>query len=64
MEGTYFHFAIFLDSTKSISNLKKGPKGFCLQLSIYCHDKNLYQILSPLILHRLTFCHFLSHLIP
>ena len=57
IEGTYFHFAIFLDSNKLISN-------FCLQLSIYCHDQNLYHILPRLISHHLTSCHFLSHLIP
>ena len=64
IEGKYFHFAVFSDANKLISNLKEGPKGFCLQLSIYCHDQNLYHILPRLISHRLTPCHFLSHLIP
>ena len=64
IEGKYFHFADFLDSNKLISNLKEGPKGFCLQLSIYCHDQNLHHILPRLISHRLTLCHFISHLIP
>ena len=64
IEGTYFHFAIFLDSDKLISNLKEGPKGFCLEPSIYCLDQNLYYILLRLISHRLTPCHLLSHLIP
>ena len=64
IEGTHFHFTIFLDSNQLISNLKEGPKGFYLQLLSYCHDKNLYHILSRLISHLLTPCHFLSHLIP
>ena len=64
IEGTHFHFAIFLDSNQLISNLKEGPKGFYLQLSIYCHDQNLYHILPRLISHLLTPCHFLSYLIP
>ena len=55
IDGKYFHFAIFLDSNKLISNLKEAPKGFCLQLSIYCHDRNLYHVLPRLISHRLTF---------
>ena len=33
IEGTHFHFAIFLDSSQLISNSKEGPKGFYLQLS-------------------------------
>ena len=64
IEGKYFHFSAFLDFNKLISNLEEGPKGFCLQLSIYCHDQNLYHILPCLISHRLTPSHFLSHLIP
>ena len=55
IEGTYFVIAVFLDSNKLISNLKEGPKGFCLQLSSYCHDQNLYHILP-----RLN--HIISHL--
>ena len=39
IEGTHFHFAIFSDSNQLISKLKKGPKGFYLQLSSYCHDQ-------------------------
>ena len=64
IEGKHFHFAVFLDSNKLISNLREGPKGFCLQISVYCHDQNLYHILPRLISHLLTPCHFLSHLIP
>ena len=64
IEGTHFHFAIFWDYNKLISNLKEGPKGFYLQLSSYCHDQNMYHILSRLISHLLTPCHFLSHLVP
>ena len=52
-----------MDFNELISNLKEGPKGFSLQLSIYCHDQNLYRILPRLRSHRLTPCHFLSHLI-
>ena len=63
-EDKYFHFAVFLDFNQLISSLKKGPKEFCLQLSVYCHDQNLYPILPRLISHCLTPCHFLSHLIP
>ena len=64
IEGTHFHFAIFLDSNQLISNLKEGPKGFYLQLSSYCHGQNLYHILSRLMSHLLTPCHCLSHFIP
>ena len=45
-EGTHFHFAIFSDSNQLISKLNEGPKEFCLQLSNYCHDQNLYHNLS------------------
>ena len=64
IEGTHFHFAIFLDSNQLISNLKEGPKGFYLQLSSYCHYQNLYHILSRLISHLLTPCYSLLHFIP
>ena len=64
IEGLHFHFSIFLDSNQLISNLKERPKGFYLQLSIYCHDQNLYHILPRLISHLLTPSHFLSHFIP
>ena len=64
IEGKYFHIAVFLDFNKLISNLREGPKGFSLQLSIYYHDQNLYHILPCLRSHRLTPCRFLSHLIP
>ena len=46
IEGKHFHFAIFSDSNQLISKLNAGPKEFCLQLSNYCHDQNLYHILS------------------
>ena len=54
IEGTHFHFAVFLNSTQLISKLKESPKGFYLQLSSYCHDLNLYHTLSRLISHLLT----------
>ena len=63
VEGTHFYFAIFLDSNQLISKLKEGSKGFYLQLSSYCHDQNLYHVLSHLISHLLTPCHSLSHFI-
>ena len=68
IEGKYFHFAVFLDFNQLISNLKEGPKGFSLKLSNYCHDQNLYHILSGharyhILSHRVTPYHILSHLI-
>ena len=60
IEGKYFHFAVFLDPNKLISNLKEGPKGFCLQLSIYCHDQNF---LSHFTTPDTTSSHNLSFLI-
>ena len=68
IEGKYFHFSVFLDFNQLISNLKEGPKGFSLKLSNYCHDQNLYHILSGharyhILSHRVTPYHILSHLI-
>ena len=46
IEGTHFHFVFFSDSNQLISKLSQIPKGFHLQCSNYCHDQNLYHILS------------------
>ena len=59
---THFHFAIFFDSNQLISDLKEGPKGFYLQLSIAMNKIciTFYHAWYHIFSHLFTPCHTLS----